>query len=194
MKDFLAAYSAAGVADFAKGVTAIPEADIPVRIGEIQSEKQGHNSFAQSYFHVNADGLKGRLDFGVTGIFNYPDQNFAFLGLSLDLDLDRIQIEALGACGVEVAVLKRGGFKTEVTVNRAILHMQRKDTTFTFPKSDCAMAALPTTERVKAKFLLSHFRDIAIGIMNQKRLQDIHHDGVKTFFTRVAMGEVSVAI
>ena len=189
-KAFLDAYSVAGVADFASGEIELPAAGVPVRVTEIQSQRQGRVSDFQSYFHVTAGGLKERLDFGVGGRTMLAE--IISLKFSLDLAVRESQIKALRACGVQIEVLKRGGFETEVTINRAMLPMQLAGTTVTFPKSSC-LAALPVKERAKATFLLSHFRDIAIGVLRDKRLPDIRHEGLETFFKRVAMGEISVA-
>ena len=184
----------AGVADFAKGGTLSEAAKADVLIGEILSEKQGHQAKVASYLRVKAPGFDGSLDFGISGMFYYDNATFDYMRLSLDLDINKAQIKALEACGVSVDVLKRGGFRTEVTVDRLVLLIENiRKTSFTYPSANCTLAALPVKERSKVAFLLIHFRDIAIGIVRQGRLKDFHHDGLEIFFRRVAMGEISLA-
>jgi hypothetical protein len=193
-KVFLDAYNEAGVADFARGGTLLDAPKVDTLIGEILSEKQGHQAKVASYLRVKSSGFDGPLDFGVSGMFNYNNAAFDYMQLSVDLNINKTQIKALDACGVSVDVLKRGGFKTEVTINRLILVIVNiKKTSLTFPRADCALAALPVKERNKVAFLLMHFRDIAIGIVKQGRLNDFNHDGLEIFFKRVAMGEILLA-
>jgi hypothetical protein len=42
--------------------------EVAVRVDEIQSERQGHDSDVQSYSNVDADGLKRRLHFWCDGV------------------------------------------------------------------------------------------------------------------------------
>ena len=190
-KAFLDAYDTAGVADLPKGGIDVPKAGVAVLINEIQSVRRGADISAESYIRISREGSKEPLDFGVMGILTKEDA--ARLVLSLDLKLNKNVERSLAACGVEYENLKRGAYKREVTINRMRLRPRRRDNTFVFPKADCMMAALPKAERAKAQFLLTHFRDIAIGIVKQGRLPDIHHDGLEAFFRRVALGEITVA-
>ncbi|MBN8994083.1 MAG: hypothetical protein J0H94_02580 [Rhizobiales bacterium] len=192
VKDFLAAYSTAGVAALPHGGIDLPKAEVPVQIGEVQSEKQGTVSEVASYLHFKAPGVDGRIDMGIIGLYSRKNENLSGLRLSLDLDLTDPQIKALRACGVVVDVLKRGGLKTEVTIKRATLILWQKDTNFTLPKPECVSAALSKRARAKVEFVLSHFRDIAIALLQQGRSGELHHQGAEVFFKRVALGEISV--
>jgi len=192
VKDFLAAYSAPGVADLPRGAIELPKAEVAVQIGEIQSEKQGTIPEVLSYLHFKAPSVDGPIDLGISGLYSRKNENLSGLRLSLDLDLNDTQIKALKACGAVVDVLKRGGYKTEVTIKRATLILWQKDTAFTLPKPECISAALSKRGRAKFEFVLSHFRDIAIALLQDGRLGDLHHDGAETFFKRVALGEISV--
>ncbi len=190
VKAFLDAYDGAGVADLPKGGIDVPKAGVAVLINEIQSVRRGADINAESYIRVSGKGVNAPLHFGVKGLLTKQDA--ARLELLLDLKLNRNVERSLGACGVEYDNLKRGAYKTEITINRVTLRMRRQGTSFAFPAADCMMAALPKRERAKAQFLLSHFRDIAIAMVRQGRLPDIHHNGVETFFRRVALGEVAI--
>lgn len=192
VRDFVAAYGAPGVADLPRGGIDLPKAEVAVQIGEIQSEKQGTISEVGSYLHFKAPGIDGRIDLGVTGLFSRKSQNLSGLQLSLDLDLTDSQIKALRACGAQVDVIKRGGLKTEVTIKRATLAMQQEGAGFTFPKKTCVVAALSAKGRAKVEFVLAHFRDIAIALLEAGRSGELHHGGAETFFKRVALGEISV--
>ena len=57
---------------------------------------------------------------------------------------------------------------------------------------DCLTRALPEHSAFQVEFILHHFRDIAIGLIKGKMLAQVRHEGVQTFLTRVASGEVVV--
>ena len=118
MQAFLDAYDQLGVADFVNNDIDVPDADVPVRIEAILSDRQGTDTNASTYFHVSAKGLNGVLDFGVEGLYGKSRRTFVRLNLTVDLNPTKSTIKALYACGVQVDWFKRGAIGTEVTLYR----------------------------------------------------------------------------
>ena len=191
---FLELYTGEGVEALPLGGLQLPEPTSVVKVSEIQSTKQGRDVNVQSFMRIAAPEFDGNLDFGMTGLYAYPLDNFASLNITLDVDLSDVPADKVRKCNVKVETLKLGGNKTEVDVTRMTLRMARDDSALRFATADCLLEALPNGARVKVDFLLTHFRDIAIAIMSGRQAEEFKHEGVTRFFERVALGEITLGI
>lgn len=63
---------------------------------------------------------------------------------------------------------------------------------FTLPKSDCFKEVLSKKLAAKVVFLLDHFSDLAVGMVSDGAVAEIGNDGLRSFMTRVASGEIPV--
>jgi hypothetical protein len=190
---FLGLYSAADAASLPAGTAPTEagkfDAEFVVHVAEEAAMKTGHDVDVNSNIFgeiVGAPSGEDELSFILLGKFDYPNNDFFQLEFVIQDNLDQTQQTALKACGGRTLNFPDGSA-------HAHIKMKRADGGWLAPaQADCFLEALPGSQAAQVAFLFDHFRDIAIGMVNDETINRVRHDGVKIFLRRVAAGDVAV--
>ncbi len=179
-------------------VSGLPPGTLPVRppftirIGETHADKFGDGgpeSQAASQFEGQVaypDGSREALSFMLIGDYNLKQQNFDRLDILLDDTIGKTVPPKLQSCG-------HIRFEDRDDGKRAVIQLSQmgegRQVALTSP---CIIDALPPKLGAEAKFLLSHFREVAQSMESIDAIKLISHDGLKVFMQRVADGELQV--
>jgi len=137
---------------------------------EIEGEKEGANE----------------LDFNVVGTFNYTTSSFFSFSLVINEPLGDRKPDGLSACGAKTRTY-------EDNLHRVIIDFAIDGTQYRAKRADCIIAALPRRPAFEAQFLIDSFADIAIGLVASGDVENLQHEGLQTFFKRVAAGEIVIS-
>ena len=185
---FLETYNGAAVSSLPPGTLPV-RPPFTIRIGETNPDRYGHDPEAASQFEGQVDypdGTRQALNFMLIGDYNFKHQNFNSLGIKLDNSLGKTVPLKLQSC-----VWLR--FEDHDDGKRAVIQLSRRgEKKFIASSATCVIDALPPKFAEEAKFLLSHFREVAESMANIDAIKLISHDGLKDFMERVAKGEISV--
>ncbi|MBG1232238.1 hypothetical protein F8B91_07810 [Aestuariivirga litoralis] len=194
LHDYLALYSRPDTASLPAGTGAAKPAEsvasqFVVHAAEESAQNAGKDQKVNSNMEGTIKGAKkgeNKLFFILFGQFDFKGENFSELEYILQDNLDKKAQAALAACDAPTVTYPDG------TVHLRLVMLKRSGDIFAKPKSAaCSVKALPPGQAAEARFLLDHFPDIAVGMVKDKTVNKMRHDGAKTFMKRVAAGEIT---
>jgi hypothetical protein len=143
------------------------------------------NSLLTSQIAGEKDGVN-ELDFNVVGTFSYPASSFFSFSLVINEPLGKQRPDALAQCGAKTRTY-------DDNRHRVVIEFTIDGTHYKARNADCIIAALPKRQAFEAQFLLDSFADVGIGLVASGDIENLRHEGLKTFFKRVAVGEIVVS-
>jgi Polysaccharide lyase len=207
LRTFASLYAGAGVADLPTGTLREPEPEValvsnakgaaalpanllkPAFVAhtfETQVQRRGHIEDVNSNFDVKLEEVPGvaALNFGIAGRYSYERNAFSEFELFF---IDPVKVTAaLSACQGGIITFPDGTTHVHMTFNA----LASGDLVAT--NADCLIAGLPKKPAAQVQFLVTNFADVAIGSVVDGTVDLMQHDGLKSFFQRVAVGEIKV--
>lgn len=166
------------------------KADFVVHAAEEGAFKAGRDVEVNSNIFARVEGAKkgqNELFFIMLGRFDFNDANFSQLEFILQDALTKDERNAVTKCGGSTIAFPDGTIHVQIQLRRP------DPTKWVGPaKADCIAAALPKTQAAQMDFLLDHFKDLAIGMVNDQTVDKVRHEGVQIFMRRVALGDIAV--
>ena len=93
----------------------------------------------------------------------------------------------LAECPRAIETFPDGTHHPAITFNRS-------DNTQVSLNGECLIAKLPTKLSKIVEFLLNNFSDIGVGMVKTGSIKLVGHNGVKSFFSRIATGELKILL
>jgi hypothetical protein len=189
---FLALYQDGNAADLPRGqlpgtmATVTPK--FTVKVGEHYSNNSGKNpEIYAEYIATVSKPTKREVRFGLVGTYNFRTDSFLSAKL---LVLDDLGTDApdLSSCGSGAAIRVDSGRR------QLAFKLTRIGADYVVSGSSCVLQLLPKQVASTTKFLLDNFSDVAVGFVFSGKLKTIRNDGLRSFFTNVASGEVRVLV
>jgi hypothetical protein len=166
---------------------ALPKQQIQVSAKEELAHNEGHATNINSLLSASiAHAARGRdsLQFNVVGEFDYETKAPTQLAFMINDNLGKTPPKALAACNTPVRVWDDGG-------TRALIVFDISGRTLTpDSRTACTIKALPANAAFTAQFLVDHFRDITIGMVNSGAADSVKNDALKILLNEVAIGDL----
>jgi hypothetical protein len=189
---FLALYTPTEVEALPKGrlpgelATITPEFEVSA--GEHYSGTSGNASTIDVEYNVTSSKpQKLKFKLKIEGVFNYRTNTFGYAKLMLYTELGK-PLPDFASCGPGVEALL--DFERTVTLG---FRLKKDGDNLVLPGGECLLKLLPKKAAGETRFLMNNFADIAVGFVRDGTLKSIRNDGVRTFWTRVATGEIRVS-
>lgn len=169
--------------------TALPKPALTVTTAEKFVKNPGKATEIISLLESRIKGAKkgqNSVEFTVLGHYSYPTDSFLDLSLIIQEGLGKDRPDVLNACP---------GTRTEFydDEHHVVIRLVSKDGGWVLDKIDCLIANLPKKQAFVAQFLATSFQDIAIGLVKSGDVKVLENDGLRSFMTKVAFGELKVA-
>lgn len=158
---------------------------VPTRIVRAVVEQENGSSAMQvnSTIMGTVEGTKfKKFDVLLEGVYIAKTEQMMTLNITFTDDLGEKNTPDVRSCGGRLVV---DSFGYHVKVDFSI-----EDGIYALPKGDCFAKLLPGKVGEKVNFVLSHFSDIAVGLVGDKTF--IAHEGLKSFLGKVASGEIAI--
>lgn len=168
--------------------TALPAPELAITTVEKWVKNQGKAVEIVSLLHLKVKGAKkgkNDIEFNLAGNYAYPNENFLDLMFVIQDPIGKEKPASLAKCP---------GARTEVYdgQHHAVIKFKRKPDGWEAMGADCIIANIPERPAYVAKFLLTSFRDVAIGLVSSGEVNVLENDGLRTFITKVAQGTIVV--
>jgi len=188
---FLALYAPSDVAALPKGrlpgelATITPKFEVVV--GEHYSGSSGKsNQVDAEYIITTNKPQKLNIKLKLEGIYLHGENRFTTAKLMLYTELGE-PLPDFASCGPGAEAML--DFHRTVTLG---FRLQMDGDDLIMPGGECLLNLLPKKAADEVRFLTTNFADIAVGFVRDGTLKSIRNDGVRSFWTRLATGEISV--
>ncbi len=157
-----------------------------VRTHEEISDTSGRADWVSVLWFSDVAGVReGRdpLRYNIMGRYAAANNTFLSLTFSLKSPVEGDTVDALKGCGYETDFYD--------DLHHPMFDFTYRDGVFTAKNFQCVMEALPERPAFEAAFLVDHFADVALGLVETGDVSSIAHEGLREMISAVAAGEIS---
>ncbi|MEX0852057.1 MAG: hypothetical protein WD036_02050 [Bauldia sp.] len=167
---------------------ALPAPELIVTTREEWTKEKGKATQITSLLRSRIEGGKkgeDSVEFNISGKYSYSSENFLDLLLVIQPPVGKTMPKALVACP---------GARTEIYegTHHVAITLRKEGEDFVAQGADCIIANIPATPAFMAKFLLTSFQDIAIGLISSGDVELLENDGLRAFMQKVAEGKIVI--
>lgn len=177
-----------------EGIYALPKPEFVLFAREDLAHKVGMDSEVNSLLFADMEQTPGddrleitKIGFNIVGKYDFLAKTFSSLTFVFHQNLAEENLDAIRACGRDFDINTWDDGTHHLVVR---LGKQRKD--FNAPDLTCVLPSIPEEAGQMAQFITSHFRDFAIGMVQNNALSGVRHDGLRQWLESIAIGEGSV--
>jgi len=177
-----------------EGIYALPKPEFVLFSREEMAHKVGMDGQVNSLLFAEMEQTPGdnrlkirKVSFNIVGRYDFLNKTFSQLSFVFGQGLAADDLEAIRACGrsFDIDTWDDGTHHLIVKFDK-----QRKD--FSAPDLACVLPLVPEEAALMAQFITGHFRDFAIGMVQNNALASVRHDGLRQWLENIAIGEGSV--